>query len=1124
MASCVKENVSLNGNGGEEVKVTFTTELPISVEVSRDIGDGTAANYVFYAVYEGEELVLSSKQRTTSERYARIELNLFKNVQYDVVFWAQNENAPYVFDAQEKKVTYNTDATMTANSEALDAFYGKKSVKIDGPFTTSVKLDRPLAQINFGTTQEDFDAAKILFGSVINESSLVVEGAKAGFDIFNGVALEGIAKLELAKGALVDETITVNNKDFVRLATTYVFADAEGDVVDGLTLSVYSAEGNKSYSMNEIPSVNVKANHRTNIVGRLLTGNTNFDVNIDEGIVDGKFNIDAVVSNAADFEAAVVDANVTYIKFDSDIDLTNGAISTLSTRAEAVNTLITIPADRKNLTIDLGGKSLSWTNKVADVNGDGSLTAKDNVALFDVRGNLTVKNGTVKLTHAAENFGWNGCSQVFCVATNGVLNVENATIENCGGTDMAYAFDLVGAGSEGITLNVVNSTLKSTYIPVRIFNNGAGMNNVTIKKSTLEGVSRCIWVHVYSSKDNGGKGVKDATLNLDFFNTLDNVDGKNNNFVNANPARIIEFGFDDEVNFNEYGDIYVAEGVGKDAEGNYLVYNAAGLNWLAAEVNKYSNYEYPFKDETIKLVNDVDLDGVEWTPIGDYRFSANRFCGTFDGQGHTISNFKITKKTDKNDSNKSSYGFFGNVEGTVKNLTVANATVNSYAYTGALVGRLNNSGLIENCHVVDCAVSNTYWQGGILIGQINGGTVSGCTVSNSSITSKSAIGALAGPTTAEANVLVENCTVKNCQVNQQGSFGGSYDNYFGSLFGYTEATGDKVININNCKVENTTVKGETNAPISGDFDGNICVDGALAISNAEALAAALKKGGEYFLVKDIAVTEATYQNVNVTINGNGHTISQVEGSTNTYALFDINGGKVALKNIVFDGVKGGAVVRTVGTEFEADNVTVKNCEHTHEQGLFRLYGKNTIKNSTFVNNNCTMGISFNFDANGDAVEPQIVKDCVFENNVCNTTAVVYYAEGGSATIDGNKFLNNTLTVSNGATLYMGFKKNCTITNNVFDGNTVTATSKRSSGGLMIGNAAEVKGNCFVNNTVTVNGQTGYGNDVCASPYYAAIDLSGNYWGGGAPVEGDDYYKEYNNYEVIINDYLTTWSK
>jgi hypothetical protein len=72
---------------------------------------------------------------------------------------------------------------------------------------------------------------------------------------------------------------------------------------------------------------------------------------------------------------------------------------------------------------------------------------------------------------------------------------------------------------------------------------------------------------------------------------------------------------------------------------------------------------------------------------------------------------------------------------------------------------------------------------------------------------------------------------------------------------------------------------------------------------------------------------------------------------------------------------------------------------------------------------------------------------------------------------------------------------------------------------MIGYEATISGNAFVDNTITAEGRQ-LGNDVCASPYYTDIDLSGNYWGGGAPVEGDDYYKEYDNYEVIINDYLT----
>ena len=62
------------------------------------------------------------------------------------------------------------------------------------------------------------------------------------------------------------------------------------------------------------------------------------------------------------------------------------------------------------------------------------------------------------------------------------------------------------------------------------------------------------------------------------------------------------------------------------------------------------------------------------------------------------------------------------------------------------------------------------------------------------------------------------------------------------------------------------------------------------------------------------------------------------------------------------------------------------------------------------------------------------------------------------------------------------------------------------------------GNAFIGNTVTA--PVSKGNDVCASVYYTDIDLSGNYWGGGAPVENDDYFVEYTNYKVIVNDYLT----
>ena len=273
----------------------------------------------------------------------------------------------------------------------------------------------------------------------------------------------------------------------------------------------------------------------------------------------------------------------------------------------------------------------------------------------------------------------------------------------------------------------------------------------------------------------------------------------------------------------------VEDGVFKvTATGNYEIYNANGLYWFAGEVNKYSNYEHPFENITVSLLTDIDLKDAEWIPIGDYRFQANRFCGTFDGMGNTISNFKITKKTSKNDSNKSSYGFFGNVDGTIMNLAIENVTVSSYAYTGALVGRLNGGSVI-NCHVKNANVKPSYWQGGGMIGQLNDGcTVKDCTISNSTVTGASAIGGMFGPLTAtgaDKKLLFENCVVSDCTILQEGGFGESYDRLFGAMFADVDVADNETV-IKNCKVVNTTVKGEGTTALYNTLSGSeVYIDG-----------------------------------------------------------------------------------------------------------------------------------------------------------------------------------------------------------------------------------------------------------------------------------------------------------
>ncbi|MGN0808133.1 MAG: InlB B-repeat-containing protein [Candidatus Coproplasma sp.] len=115
------------------------------------------------------------------------------------------------------------------------------------------------------------------------------------------------------------------------------------------------------------------------------------------------------------------------------------------------------------------------------------------------------------------------------------------------------------------------------------------------------------------------------------------------------------------------------------------------------------------------LTSDIDLGGIEWTPILG-------FLGTFDGNGHTISNFKIT-------NDREYAGLFGYNNGEIKNIGVKNFIINisysSSAYVGGLVGYNSGQGTIINCYatgeVTASTVSSHAYVGG-LVGE-NYGTV-----------------------------------------------------------------------------------------------------------------------------------------------------------------------------------------------------------------------------------------------------------------------------------------------------------------------------------------------------------------------------------------------------------------
>ena len=277
-------------------------------------------------------------------------------------------------------------------------------------------------------------------------------------------------------------------------------------------------------------------------------------------------------------------------------------------------------------------------------------------------------------------------------------------------------------------------------------------------------------------------------------------------------------------------------------------------------------------------------------------------------------------------------------------------------------------------------------------------------------------------------------------------------------------------------------------------------------SLADAVAAA-NNGDKLVLLQNVTLASTLNISKSITIDGAGFGIAQIAGvATNNHAFIYVDGeSNVAFENITFDGING-TVIRTVSANVVIDNCVFKNITHTGNQGIVRLnIGSAEIKNSKFLNNKGTMILSFNYDAY-NANDTLVVDNCVFEGNTASEVAILYYVDGASCTITNTEFVDNTVVSGgNAATVYLGFTENNVITGNLFKNNSVTVsgTSARVAGAIFFGYAAEFTGNALINNT-SRNDNVTLGQVVVSTYYDCEINLSGNYWGGNAPVANVDY--------------------
>ncbi len=281
--SCQKEDLTL----GEETVVSFTLEQ--TGIGTRAYSEGTNATTLTYAVYEtGSKTprIIQNDMEFDVNVSTSVKLNLLTGKSYDIIFWADAENAPYTFDEAAQTITVDYTGA-TSQDDNRDAFFAAvKGLEVKGASSQRVKLTRPFAQLNIGTTDAE-EAIKAGFDFDISQSSVTVSNVYNTLDLLNGNVFNsgsGSNAVNFGFANIPGDGETFPGADAKYLSMNYLLVSSDQELVD-IDFTVKSGSYKISRKYNNVP---VQRNYRTNISGTILTNSV--DVTI-ETVLDYDGNL-----------------------------------------------------------------------------------------------------------------------------------------------------------------------------------------------------------------------------------------------------------------------------------------------------------------------------------------------------------------------------------------------------------------------------------------------------------------------------------------------------------------------------------------------------------------------------------------------------------------------------------------------------------------------------------------------------------------------------------------------------------------------------------------------------------------------------------------------------------------
>ena len=630
--SCSNDELDMV-QSGNEAQVTFNlgTEGGIA---TRAISDGKSANLLYYAIFDANKQLITTINGSTNglltksnafpngNKQDAVEVTLAKGQEYTAVFWAQDASCTAY------KVTAETDGLKVAvdydgdnNDETRDAFFKAETFKVTGNTEIDVVLKRPFAQINVGVTEADWDAA-VASGITISESKVVIKNAATSINLLDGtVSGEQVVEYDFAAIPTDPATLEVDvNRDgtidddekYKYLSMSYILTSAEKTTLESDGLQFTFKSGGEPIVFDEgLHQVPVQRNWRTNILGKLLTGDIQFNIVIDERFDDDYNNSDFdKVTNGVKYDAATK----TYYLYSVD------GLKWLSTETNTNNKNFKGHTVKLTSDVDMTGISFEPIGKATAFLGtfDGGNNTISNLTITGTEKSVglfanarTVKN--IKMS----NVNITGSDYVGAIVGYGICTkVENCHVD--GGTITANVLNMDGGAKVGGIVGyltaqpdawVKNCSVKNVTVKgYRDVGGIAGMaqlidgqcyvDNVSIDNVTV--IADMIAEYAESGKEANAGAVVGRNENATISNERKNNVTVNVYKVDGNIATVgtadgliagLEQGFDvvlaEDVKIdpagmsNAYGTtgINVKNGQTIDGDGNTLDVKGAGGTW-----------------------------------------------------------------------------------------------------------------------------------------------------------------------------------------------------------------------------------------------------------------------------------------------------------------------------------------------------------------------------------------------------------------------------------------------------------------------------------------------------------------------------------------------------------------